>query len=387
MEKVHPDNFKFHLGGFSRTSWQVSWEAGKLYWRKFAAEWQEVASEEIQPSDEEWLAFWNALDESRIWSWDEAYYSQASRAGEDLPDNASIEELAELSDDILSWGVEILLKDGRYIDSSGSNAVPGRTAKARSSRNRRRRGGRPQRNRKPSAEAESAAPAIMLADSNAGIPEDTFDLFLGALRILIRGKEFGDDEVIPQAVETAFRGRTEKRRSRKSPIDLLEAETTEKAKPRKKRRTLRRRDGKTPNQSETKTTRKRSRRRKKPAKDGTGEGAAGAESKSGSMVTRKKRRRRRRTPKSSGEASATATAGKEPAQRGEKARVRESGKPGKRSRSKNSRGPTQETGSSGSNANSGDAPAKKKRRRRRRLRSRGDNDGGNAGGAPPATGD
>ena len=157
-------------------------------WRKFGPEWQELASEEIQPSDDDWITFWNTLDESRIWSWDEAYYTEARRAGEDLPQDASIEELAELSDDILSWAVEILLKDGRYIDSSGSNAVPGQTAKSRSSRQRRRRGGRSRRDHKPEAEkAEVELTAIMLADSNAGIPDNTFDLFLGALKTLIQG--------------------------------------------------------------------------------------------------------------------------------------------------------------------------------------------------------
>ncbi|MGB1398392.1 MAG: hypothetical protein ACPG7R_11170, partial [Planctomycetota bacterium] len=176
MEKVQPDNFKFSLGGFSRTSWQVSWEGGKLLWRKFGPEWQELTCEEIEPSDEQWVTFWTTLDESRIWSWDEAYYMEATRAGEGLPEDASIEELAELSDDILSWAVEILLKDGRYIDSSGSNAVPGQTAKARASRQRRRRGGRSRRPQKPEAEVQESADntAIMLADSNAGIPENTF---------------------------------------------------------------------------------------------------------------------------------------------------------------------------------------------------------------------
>ena len=159
-------------------------------WRKFGPEWQELASEEIQPSDDDWITFWNTLDESRIWSWDEAYYTEARRAGEDLPQDASIEELAELSDDILSWAVEILLKDGRYIDSSGSNAVPGQTAKSRSSRQRRRRGGRSRRDHKPEAEkAEVELTAIMFADSIAGIPYNTLDLFLGALHTLIQGKD------------------------------------------------------------------------------------------------------------------------------------------------------------------------------------------------------
>lgn len=353
-------------------------------WRKFGPEWQELASEEIQPSDDDWITFWNTLDESRIWSWDEAYYTEARRAGEDLPQDASIEELAELSDDILSWAVEILLKDGRYIDSSGSNAVPGQTAKSRSSRQRRRRGGRSRRDHKPEAEkAEVELTAIMLADSNAGIPDNTFDLFLGALKTLIQGKELGDEEEIPSAVETSFRGRTEKKRSRKSPLEALESETAVTKKVRKKRRTLRRRDGAPSNKSETtNTTHKRSNRRRKGT-SAAGEGDASQPQNSGAEgATKKRRRRRKRSGKPSTDAAGAPTAANaSTAESGgenkpPRRRRRRSNKPrNPEDRSGQTNGPAKENGPAGEGA-------VKKRRRRRRRRP-----GNKEGESSPPAGD
>ena len=397
MEKVQPDNFKFSLGGFSRTSWQVSWEGGKLLWRKFGPEWQELTCEEIEPSDEQWVAFWTTLDESRIWSWDEAYYTEATRAGEDLPEDASIEELAELSDNILSWAVEILLKDGRYIDSSGSNAVPGQTAKARASRQRRRRGGRSRRPQKPEAEVQESAgvTAIMLADSNAGIPDNTFDLFLEALKTLIQGRELGDEEQIPEAVETSFRGRTEKKRSKKSPLEVLEAETGEATRSRKKRRTLRRRDGSGSSKSETtRTTRKRSGRRRKGAgrpADGETVGTEGA----GTEGVKKKRRRRRRR---SDTTASSATGENKPGESGgenrsparRRRRRRPAGSGSKPAGSGSTNGPSDSGARSAGGGSAGGQPARgqqaggegapKKRRRRRRRRPGGKGDSAPASG-------
>ena len=386
MEKVQPDNFKFRLGGFSRTSWQVSWEGGKLLWRKFGPEWQELTCEELEPSDEQWIAFWNTLDESRIWSWDEAYYMEATRAGEDLPEDASIEELAELNDDVLSWAVEILLKDGRYIDSSGSNAVPGQTARARTSRNRRRRGGRPRRDPKPETAAEENpdATAILLADSNAGIPENTFDLFLEALKTLIQGRELGDEEEIPSAVETSYRGRTEKKRSRKSPMEMLEAETGEATRTRKKRRTLRRRDGAGSSKSETtRTTRKRSGRRRKGA-GRSAEGETVSAENAGAEGVKKKRRRRRRRPGRSSAEGATTNAGNEarPAESG--GENRSSSRRRRRRRPTGSGSGSAESAPSGNTSGSGGGGgegATKKRRRRRRRRP----GGGKGGDSAPAS--
>ena len=383
MEKVQPDNFKFRLGGFSRTSWQVSWEGGKLLWRKFGPEWQELTSEEINPSDDQWIAFWTTLDESRIWSWDEAYYTEATRAGEDLPEDASVEELAELSDDILSWAVEILLKDGRYIDSSGSNAVPGQTAKARTPRNRRRRGGRPRRDPKPAAATEenTDTTAIMLADSNAGIPDNTFDLFLEALKTLIQGRELGDEEEIPAAVETSYRGRTEKKRSRKSPMEMLEAETVETTKTRKKRRTLRRRDGAASSKSETtRTTRKRSgRRRKGAARSANGE-TANAETAGAEGVKKKRRRRRRRPGRSNAEGAGSASGGDgKPAESG--AENRSSTRRRRRRKPAGSGSGSAPTDSAPTAPGGSGEGATKKRRRRRRRRP-----GGKSGDSAPASG-
>ncbi len=367
MEKVEPDNFKFRLGGFTRTSWQVSWEGGKLIWRKFAAEWQELTSEEIHPSDDEWTAFWSALDESQIWSWNEAYYLEAERACDQIPASASEDELADASDDIISWAVEVLLKDGRYIDSSGSNAVPGKTGRAKSPRNRRRRGGRSGRPQRSPEATEVAPTAVMVRDSNAGIPEDTFDIVLNAIKTLIKGKELGDEEQIPEAVETVFRGRTEKKRARKSPLELFEAEETETSKPKRRRRSIKRQDGSKDNRSEEqKTTRKKSRRRKKPTGEAVQRKDASQGENAATNPTRKRRRRRRKpaNPENRDSQATSTSAGNKPAARRPKQRPAGSSTQKANPDSAHSSAAPQGDGAPGA--------VKKKRRRRRRRKPAGD---------------
>lgn len=135
----------------------------------------------------------------------------------------------------------------------------------------------------------------MVRDSNAGIPEDTFDIVLNAIKTLIKGKELGDEEQIPEAVETVFRGRTEKKRARKSPLELFEAEETETSKPKRRRRSIKRQDGSKDNRSEEqKTTRKKSRRRKKPTGEAVQRKDASQGENAATNPTRKRRRRRRK---------------------------------------------------------------------------------------------
>ena len=357
MEKVEPDNLDVKYGGFGRPSWQVRWEGGKLCWRRFEAEWTEVAEEEIQPETQQWLDFWEALDQSRVWDWNEVYYRAASRA--DQQQGSSDEEEKEADpDEVVSWSVAILLKDGRLIDSSGSNAVPGATRRSRRGRGQ-RRGRRPENKPDPVPSEETPAtsetsdtPEKEKSDpSNVGIPADTFDQFLTAVRNLIGGREFADqnEDETPESLSTPFRTLTPKR---KTPIDpfaedeliATQKKTHKRSKKRStsgKKRTMRRQEG----GSESTSGKRKKKRRRSGGKSDTGE-KVGAEN---SPTTGRRRRRRR---KRSGNA------------------------PGGESKAPQGKKNTQQSAGQGT---SGDAPAKKKRRRRRRRPGGGSGKSGDSG--------
>lgn len=357
MEKVEPDNFNVKYGGFGRVSWQVRWEGGQLVWRRFDPEWTEVASAEIQPEPQQWIDFWKALDTSRIWDWNEVYYRSAQRI--QVPDDSHKLESPEETDEVTSWAVEILLKDGRLIDSSGSNAVPGETRRARRGRGR-RRGGRnqgPQSNRKPQeqpqappADAEEVSTQVQEEGDNLGIPSDTFDQFIAAVQILIGGKEFAEEQP-PEALFTQFRTRTVERTDRPDPFAEEEKSSSGRSKRRKRVRKPGGRSSSSTSRTEGSSTRKKRSRRGKRRTEGTVEAAAGETGQP------KKRRRRRRKKAGSG----AGAAGQAPTDKNRS---------------------TQGEATSGQGAGQGDGTQRKKRRRRRRRRKPGG--GGDSGGASPA---
>lgn len=62
---------------------------------------------DIKPTEEQWIEFWNKMEEIDIWNWNE-YYSP-------LPDRIVM--------DGISWRIKIVHDDHR-IESGGSNAYP-----------------------------------------------------------------------------------------------------------------------------------------------------------------------------------------------------------------------------------------------------------------------
>ena len=370
-----------------------------MVWRRFAPEWTEVSSEQVQPEPQQWIDFWQALDESRIWDWNEVYYRSADRA-RDPKDEEPVE-----TDDVVSWSVEILLKDGRLVDSSGSNAVPGETRLARRGRGRgrSRRESAPSQKSAPqksapqksapqkssassaveSAGEDSAAPSdpseeIQRVDNNSGIPIDTFDRFLNALRTLLGGREFADDEMgaAPESLPTQYRTRTIERTDRPDPF----AEEAKHDKP--KRSSTRRTDGQkrptrkkvpggrtragTSSRSSAEggtSTRKRSRRGKKPG----GEVAETTAATTGDPAGPKKRRRRRRRKPASGQREPSRGGGSRPAANSGTSPAGAAGAP-------------RAAGAAGA---AGDGTQKKRRRRRRRRKPGGADSSGSGSGAPP----
>ncbi len=299
MEKVEPDNLNVKYGGFGRTSWQIRWEGGMLYWRKFAAEWTEISEEKIQPEEQQWRDFWEALDLSRIWDWNEVYYRAADRVDANSESSDTDDPEVE-ADGVISWSVEILLKDGRLVDSSGSNAVPGATRRSRRSRNQRQgaKSAAPVQNSDDESQQKKSDP------SNLGIPTDTFDQFLVAVKKLIGGREFADLEVdeAPETLHTQFRTLTAKLKNRPDPFAA--EETTTRKKKSGKRSKISRRGSSSGRKRTTKvgegnssskgSKRRRSRRKPQGGNQQQGE-KVGAEKAEGNPQRRKRRRRRKRT--------------------------------------------------------------------------------------------
>ncbi|MDE0960895.1 MAG: hypothetical protein OSB09_08950 [Planctomycetota bacterium] len=394
MKKVEPDNFLVKYGGFGRISWQVRWERGQVKWRRFAPEWTEIASEEFQPEPQHWIDFWQSLDESRIWDWNEVYYRSAERASDPKDENQ------EDSDDVISWSVEILLKDGRLVDSSGSNAVPGETRLSRRGRSRGRGRGRrdqpaaqkppakTQRDRSDETTDTTADPTeeIKPLNNNSGIPDDTFDQFLHALRLLLGGREFANDEIgaVPETLPTQYRARTVERTDRPDPFAEEEKQAKPQGSPSRRsgrkpadgRRNVRGANSRTAASSSSNpdgTTRKRSRRSKKRPGEGTESTVAAT-----GNPANPKRRRRRRPSKPAGAA-----------QTGGPSRPESSGSSGNSgdSRSPASSGaPRQGQGQGPGQEPRGDGDGTQKKRRRRRRRRKPGGDGAAGSSAGPAPG-
>ncbi|HIA28384.1 MAG TPA: hypothetical protein EYN79_09810 [Planctomycetes bacterium] len=283
MKKLVPDTLNAVIGSFELPSWRVAWERKRLIWQSMGPEYEVLVEEEIKPADEEWLAFWEELDQIQVWDWDSYYFNRSD--GENS---------------VISWGIQILLNDGRMIDSSGSNAVPGETRALA----KRRRG------KKEVPPAEETEPTF----TNDGIPIDTFDRFVTALRHLVDNRAFGDPESVPETVATPGRSLTtaapikpvRKRRRRAKRTDSADASSSRGGKTRKsssRRRGAAR--GKVESGEEAAPKSRRRRRRRKPDKSSAGEGGNAqaarpkketAKSPDGSGRRRRRRGRRRKGP-------------------------------------------------------------------------------------------
>ncbi len=367
MEKVEPDSLDVKYGGFGRTSWQIRWEGGKLVWRRFAAEWTEVALEEIQPESQSWVDFWQSLDKSKVWDWNEVYYRAAERAV-DKNSPADVEatekDPAIDPDEVISWSVSILLKDGRLIDSSGSNAVPGATRRTRRGRGR-GRGGPPSK-REPAAEkpdsknvTDDTVNTATADPSNVGIPTDTFDQFIDAVKALIGGREFADilDEQAPETLPTQYRTLTPRRANRPDPFAQEELET------------------------QTKKTRRRKKIGKRSSTSGRKQTTRVGENKSENKTGQRKRTRRKPTRQSEqGEKVASENAEGAPRRRRKRRRSRKKGDGASvEGNSPQVKKTTTSGPQSGQPTKEGDGTGqKKKRRRRRRRRKPGGGPGGDS---------
>ena len=77
-----------------------------LEWREASYGFEAKDSRKVIPSPEDWLRFWEELEEAGVWSWEKSYESRYMIC------------------DGTSWGVEIKKPGRRKIDSGGSNEYP-----------------------------------------------------------------------------------------------------------------------------------------------------------------------------------------------------------------------------------------------------------------------
>ncbi len=101
-----PRVFEAFVGGWAGPSFRVRLDGRKLAYHAITFRESEVCEENlsVEPSTEEWLAFWDALDRLGAWSWGKDYFDP------DILDGTQ-------------WSVRIRLGRGR-LTSQGSNAYP-----------------------------------------------------------------------------------------------------------------------------------------------------------------------------------------------------------------------------------------------------------------------
>jgi len=170
--KLEPDTLAVTIGNYTHHAWKLVWEKTHLTYTIFDAEYEPRVEEKIVPEEAAWDRFWMILDQVDAWNWDPYYFANVDEGEATL------------------WTIEVLLKDGRHLDTGGSSSFPGiaeaHAREAASRRGGRRRGGRggPGRGPDPQTSGPEDAP------KNAPGSDLPFDEFLNAVRALIGGREF-----------------------------------------------------------------------------------------------------------------------------------------------------------------------------------------------------
>lgn len=104
-ESNAPEQFEAFIGGFLGGSYKVTLEDGYVVYR-FAPTMGSLADAKplfIRPTHEQWQMFYQALDENKVWHWQEDYGSQGH--------------------DGTMWNVKLRTKD-KTLSSRGHNLYP-----------------------------------------------------------------------------------------------------------------------------------------------------------------------------------------------------------------------------------------------------------------------
>jgi hypothetical protein len=109
-----PERLHVNIGGHFGTSFSVCLEDGLLTYessklvQNFPPKW-DCRSEQIQPTEGQWQAFRERLDELNVWRWESEYFEPVC--------------------DGTGWSAEIVYSE-KAIRSHGSNCFPGQNGRA-----------------------------------------------------------------------------------------------------------------------------------------------------------------------------------------------------------------------------------------------------------------
>ena len=87
------------------TSYGAEIDGNRIIYKTFGDGYKLIKTQEINPTEKQWLAFWTALNKINIWKWETRYENPGVMDG-------------------TSWRV-CLQYGGKSIESSGSNSYPG----------------------------------------------------------------------------------------------------------------------------------------------------------------------------------------------------------------------------------------------------------------------
>ena len=100
-----PEKFEVGIGGYWGTSYGAEIVGKRIIYKTYGDEYKLLKTQKIIPTEDQWLAFWTAINKLNVWKWKTRYEDPHVMDG-------------------TSWGVCIEY-GGRSIESSGSNSYPG----------------------------------------------------------------------------------------------------------------------------------------------------------------------------------------------------------------------------------------------------------------------
>lgn len=104
-QPLHPNTFRFGIGGYTGDSYEVCWTGDSLEYRVYDPGFELRDVRLVNPPPHKWKLFWQWLDDNELWSWPETCESETP-----LQDGTS-------------WSVSIEV-GGRRLYSAGANAYP-----------------------------------------------------------------------------------------------------------------------------------------------------------------------------------------------------------------------------------------------------------------------
>lgn len=81
QKQTNPYPNRLDIGIGSVDGYRVYWNDTGLVWQRTSAAGDVLEESYLEPSESDWIIFWNALDELDIWSWDSLYEPEFPTCG------------------------------------------------------------------------------------------------------------------------------------------------------------------------------------------------------------------------------------------------------------------------------------------------------------------